>query len=70
LAGCPQNVGAARFGHGDKKKSLKNLYLTLSDDDPIANIDMMKFDTGETEIRVGRSRSAWRMDAAESELSD
>jgi hypothetical protein len=37
---------------------LENLYLTLSDDDLIQVIDMMKFDIGETEIRVSRSKSA------------
>jgi hypothetical protein len=40
------------LGHGDKRKSLQNLYLTLSDDDLIRVIDMMKFDIGDTEIRV------------------
>jgi len=34
------------LGHGDKKKSLQNLYFTLSDDDLINAIDMMKFDVG------------------------
>ncbi|MFH1114718.1 MAG: hypothetical protein V1792_12440 [Pseudomonadota bacterium] len=42
----------AIWGHGDKKKSLQSLYLTLSDEDLIKAIDMMKFDTGEAEIRV------------------
>ena len=38
--------------HGDKKKSLQSLYMTISDDDLIRAIDMMKFDKGETEIWV------------------
>jgi hypothetical protein len=42
----------AILGHGDKKKSLRALYLTISDEDLLAAIDMMKFDVGETEIRV------------------
>lgn len=40
------------MGHRDKKKSLQNPYPTLRDDDMIKAIDMMKFDTGGTEIRV------------------
>jgi hypothetical protein len=46
------HIADAILGHGDKKKSLQNLYLTLSDKDLIRAIDMMKFDTGETEMRV------------------
>jgi len=46
------HIADAVLGHGDKKKSLQSLYLTLSDDDLIKVIDMMKFDIGETEIRV------------------
>jgi hypothetical protein len=52
------------LGHGDKKKSLQSLYLTLSDEDLIKAIDMMKLDVGETEMRASRSSSAYRMDAA------
>ncbi len=39
-------------GHGDKKKSQKALYLTMPDEDLLAAIDAMKFDKGETDIRV------------------
>lgn len=46
------HIADAILGHGDKKKSLQSLYLTLSDEDLIKAIDMMKFDIGETEIRV------------------
>ncbi len=45
-------VADALLGHGDKRKSLQTLYLTLSDDDPIQVIDMMKLDINETEIWV------------------
>ncbi len=38
---------------------MQNLYLTLSDDDLIRVVDMMKFDVGETEIWVhGRLHEA------------
>ena len=53
-SGVHPAVADAILGHGDKRKSLQNLYLTLSDDDLIRVIDMMKFDIGETEIRVRR----------------
>lgn len=46
------HIADAILGHGDKKKSLQNLYLTLRDDDLVKTIDMMKFDIGETEIWV------------------
>lgn len=45
-------IADAILGHGDKKKSLQSLYLTFRDDDLIKDMDMMKFDIGETEIRV------------------
>jgi len=38
------------LGHGDKKKAVQSVYLSISDDDLIKTIDMMKFDIGETEI--------------------
>jgi hypothetical protein len=41
-------------GHGNRKKDVQSLYLTVSDADLVAAIDRMKFDRGETEIRVGR----------------
>ena len=40
------------LGHGDKKKSLQSLYMTISDDDLIRAIDTMRFDVGETAIWV------------------
>jgi hypothetical protein len=45
-------IADAILGHGDKKKSLQALYLTISDEDLLAAIDMMKFDNGETDIRT------------------
>jgi hypothetical protein len=45
-------ITAAILGHGDKKKSLQALYLTISDENLLAAIDMMKFDKGETDIRT------------------
>ncbi len=45
-------IADAILGHGDKKKSLLALHLTISDEDLLAAIDMMKFDVGETDIRT------------------
>ena len=44
------------FSHGERNQPLPGLYMTLSDDNLIATIDMMKFDTGETEIRLKKRR--------------
>jgi hypothetical protein len=38
--------------HGNWKKDVRSLYLTVSDADLLAAIDSMKFDSGETEIWV------------------
>jgi integrase len=46
------HIADAILGHGDKKKSLQALYLTISDGDLLAAIDMMKFDVGETVVRA------------------
>ncbi len=51
-SGVHPAIADAILGHGDKKKSLQSLYMTISDDDLVRAIDMMKFDTGETEIWV------------------
>jgi hypothetical protein len=45
-------IADAILGCGDKKKTLQALYLTISDEDLLAAIDMMKFDVGETDIRT------------------
>jgi hypothetical protein len=52
--------------HGDKKKSLQSLYLTIGDQDLLDAIARMKFDSGETEIWVtergnGRFLTAMQM---------
>jgi hypothetical protein len=49
-------IATAFLGHGDKKKSLQNLSMTISDDDLVRAIDMMRFDIGETEIWVKKCR--------------
>jgi len=38
--------------HGDRKKDVRSLYLSISDKDLLDAIDRMRFDFGETEIRV------------------
>jgi hypothetical protein len=40
------------LGHGDKKESLQSLHMTISEDDLIRAIDMMRFDVGDREIWV------------------
>jgi len=50
-------IADAILGHGDKKKSLQALYLTISDEDLLAAIDMMKFDKGKTAIKGRKSFS-------------
>jgi hypothetical protein len=45
---------AIPFSHDEEKKSLQSLCMTISDDDLGRAIDIMKFDRGETEIRVKR----------------
>ncbi len=50
-------IADAILGHGDKKKSLQALYLTISDEDLLAAIDTMKFDKGETAIKGRKSFS-------------
>lgn len=51
-SGVHPAVADAIPGLGDKRNPLQKFYLTLSDDDLIQVIDMMKFDIGATEIRV------------------
>jgi hypothetical protein len=63
-------IADAILGHGEKKKSLQNLCLTISDDDLVGAVERMKFDIGETEIRVRWSRPAGRMNAAAPESLD
>ena len=51
-SGVPGYIADAIPGHGNKKKSLQALYLNISGEDLSAATDMMRFDTGETDIRV------------------
>jgi hypothetical protein len=51
-SGVPGYIADAIVGHGNKKKSLQALYLNISDQQLLDAVDMMKFDTGETDIRV------------------
>jgi hypothetical protein len=45
-------IADAILGHGDKKKSLQSLYLTISDQDLLNAIDRMKFN-GEERGNIG-----------------
>jgi len=45
---------AIPFSHGEKKKPLQSLYMTISHDDLVRTIDMMTFDRGEMEMRLKR----------------
>ncbi len=46
----PAYIADAIPGHGDEKKSLQGLYMTISDVDLVRAIDMMRFDVEETQI--------------------
>ena len=50
-------IADAIVGHGDRKKTVQSLYLSISDADLLGAIDRMKFDVGETEIFVKISSS-------------
>jgi hypothetical protein len=39
-------------GHGDRRKDVRSLYVSISDEDLVGEIDRMRFDVGETEIWV------------------
>jgi hypothetical protein len=43
-------IADAIVGHGDRKKTVQSLYLSINDSDLVNAIDPMKFDAGETEI--------------------
>ncbi len=51
-SGVHPAIADAITGHGNKRKALQSLYLSISDDDLVRAIDTMQFDTGETEIWV------------------
>ena len=50
-------IADAVVGHGDRKKTVQSLYLSISDADLLNAIDRMRFDKGETEIFVKISSS-------------
>jgi hypothetical protein len=43
-------IADAIVGHGDRKKDVKSVYLTISDADLLREIDKLTFDHGKTEI--------------------
>jgi hypothetical protein len=43
-------IADAIVGHGDRKKDVKSVYLTISDADLVREIDRLTFDHGKTEI--------------------
>ncbi|HTY24023.1 MAG TPA: site-specific integrase [Desulfomonilaceae bacterium] len=45
-------IADAIVGHGDRKKTVESLYLSISDADLLSAIDRMTFDKGDTEIFV------------------
>ncbi len=45
-------IADAIVGHGDRKKDVRSLYLSISEADLLEAIDRMRWDAGETEIRV------------------
>ncbi len=50
-------IADAIVGHGDRKKSVESLYLSISDADLLGAIDRVTFDKGDTEIYVKISDS-------------
>lgn len=48
-SGVHPAIADAILGHGDKKKSLQSLYLTISDQDLLDAVDKMRFDGEEAE---------------------
>jgi integrase len=45
-------IADAIVGHGDRKKDVKSRYISISDANLLDAIDLMKWDSGETEIHV------------------
>jgi len=50
-------IADAIVGHGDRKKTVQSLYLSISDAGLLSAIDRMTFDKGDTEIFVKVSLS-------------
>jgi len=59
-SGVHPAIADAVLGHGDKKKSLQSLYLTISDQDLLDAIDRMKFN-GEESENGGAQRGVGRL---------
>lgn len=49
-SGLHHLIADAIGGHGDRKKDVKSLYLTINDADLVRVIDRLTFDHGKTEI--------------------
>jgi integrase len=49
-SGLHPDIADAIVGHGNKKRAPRTVYLSISDDDLVREIDRMKFDQGDTEI--------------------
>jgi integrase len=49
-SGLHPDIADAIVGHGNKKKAPRTVYLSISDEDLVREIDRMKFDQGDTEI--------------------
>jgi len=43
-------IADAIVRHGDRKKAVKSLYLTINDEKLVREIDRLTFDHGKTEI--------------------
>jgi hypothetical protein len=43
-------IADAIVRHGDRKKDVKSVYLRISDQDLVTEIDQLTFDHGKTEI--------------------
>ncbi len=46
----PAMIAEAIVGHGNKKKDPRSVYLSISDEDFVREIDGLTFDHGKTEI--------------------
>ena len=54
-------IADAIMGHGDRKKDVKSVYLTISDADLVREIDRMTFDHGKRrfEDKSDRKLRTW-----------
>lgn len=49
-SGLQPLIADAIVGHGDRRKDVKSLYIAISDEDLVREIDRLTFDHGKTEI--------------------